>query len=98
MLNDISTMDKNKDATYKEEARRTLVANFRKSIISLYAPYRVSLELAKAKKPFTEGSLGEKCGMEMAKAFGDAKMAEKFESLQFPTKLYREVSLTWENT
>ena len=91
-----STMHENKYATYKEEARHALVADFKKKLkqqtgmfskvlqnqsSSLYASYAVSLELAKAKKPFTEGSLVKKCAMEMAKAFGDAKMAEKFESV-----------------
>ena len=48
---------------------------------SLYASYAVSVELAKANKPVIEGSLVKKCAMEMAKTFGDAKMAEKFESV-----------------
>jgi hypothetical protein len=43
----------------------------------------VSLELAKAKKPFTDANLIKKCAVEMAKAFEDSKMAEKFESVQF---------------
>ncbi|XP_056639745.1 SCAN domain-containing protein 3-like [Diorhabda sublineata] len=41
----------------------------------------MSLELAKAKKPFTDGNLIEKCAVEMAKAFEDSKMAEKFQSV-----------------
>ncbi|CAH1234659.1 unnamed protein product [Diabrotica balteata] len=48
---------------------------------SLHASYAVSLELAKAKKPFTDGNLIKKCAVEMAKAFDDSKMAEKFESV-----------------
>lgn len=45
---------------------------------SLHASYAVSLELAKAKKTFTDGTLIKKCAVEMA--FEDSKMAEKFES------------------
>ena len=60
-----STMHENKYATYKEEARHALVADFKKKLkqqagmfsevlqnqlSSLYTSYAVSLELAKAKK------------------------------------------------
>ncbi|XP_056639733.1 SCAN domain-containing protein 3-like [Diorhabda sublineata] len=41
----------------------------------------VSLERAKAKKPFTDGNLIKKCAFEMSKAFEDSKMAEKFQSV-----------------
>ncbi|XP_076330617.1 SCAN domain-containing protein 3-like [Tachypleus tridentatus] len=44
--------------------------------------YIVFLELARAKKPFIDDSLVKKCAVEMAKAFGNAKIAEKFESVQ----------------
>ncbi|KAK9890202.1 hypothetical protein WA026_010312 [Henosepilachna vigintioctopunctata] len=46
---------------------------------SLYASYVVSLELSRAKKSFTDGNLIKKCAIEMAKAFEDSKIAEKFE-------------------
>jgi hypothetical protein len=45
------------------------------------ASYKVALELAKSKKPFSDGSLVRKCAIEMAKAFGDSGMAEKFETV-----------------
>lgn len=91
-----STMHENKYATYTDESRREVVADLKKQLKqqtgmfskilhsqthSLYASYAVSLELAKAKKPFTDGSLIKKCAIEMAKAFEDSKIAEKFESV-----------------
>jgi hypothetical protein len=45
---------------------------------SLAASYTVALEVAKSKKTFSDGSLVKKCATEMAKAFGDSGMAEKF--------------------
>ena len=47
---------------------------------ALHASYAVSLELAKAKKHFSDGTLVKKCAEEMAKAFGEMKIAEKFET------------------
>jgi hypothetical protein len=47
----------------------------------LTASYAVALELAKTKKPFSDGMLVKKCAVEMAKAFGDNNMAEKFKSV-----------------
>jgi hypothetical protein len=44
------------------------------------ASYAVALELAKSKKPFSDGMLVKKCVVEMAKAFGD-NMAENFQSV-----------------
>lgn len=91
-----STMHENKYATYTDESRRILVADLKKKLKqqtgmfskilhsqthSLYASYAVSLELARAKKPFTDGNLIKKCAIEMAKAFEDSKIAEKFESV-----------------
>jgi hypothetical protein len=48
---------------------------------SLAASYTVALELAKSKKPFSDGSLVKNCATEMAKAFGDNGMEEKFETV-----------------
>ncbi|CAG9830356.1 unnamed protein product [Diabrotica balteata] len=82
--------------TYTNESRRALVADLKKKpkqqtgmfskilhsqTHSLHASYAELLELVKAKKPFTDGNLIKKCAVEMAKAFGDSKMAEKFESV-----------------
>jgi hypothetical protein len=48
---------------------------------TLAASYTVALELAKSKKPFSDESLVKKCAIEMARAFGDSGMAEKFETV-----------------
>ncbi|KAJ8885855.1 hypothetical protein PR048_012061 [Dryococelus australis] len=45
---------------------------------SLYPSRVVSLEIAKVKKLFTDGSLVKRCAIEIAKAFEDVKLAEKF--------------------
>jgi hypothetical protein len=81
---------------YGEEDRNILISELKKKVkqqtgffskishdqsSALYSSYVFSLELAKAKKPFTDGSLVKKCAIEMAKAFGDAKLAEKFDSV-----------------
>ncbi len=48
---------------------------------SVKASYAVSLVLAKAKKTLSEGEIVKQCAIEMAKAFGDEKMAKNFESV-----------------
>lgn len=48
---------------------------------ALYAFYVISPELAIAKKPSAHGSVIKKCAIEMAKAFEDTNMVEKFELL-----------------
>lgn len=48
---------------------------------ALHASYAISLELAKAKKPYTDGVVVKKCAVEMAKVFGDSKMAKHFDSV-----------------
>jgi hypothetical protein len=53
----------------------------RSQTCSLAATYTVALELVKSKNPFSDGSLVKKCAVEMAKAFGDSGMAEKFETV-----------------
>jgi hypothetical protein len=50
-------------------------------ICSLAASYTVVLELAKSKKPFSDGNLVRKCAIKMAKAFGDSGAAENFETV-----------------
>ncbi|XP_071035275.1 zinc finger BED domain-containing protein 5-like [Parasteatoda tepidariorum] len=45
------------------------------------ALHAISLKLAKAKKPYTDGVVVKKCAVEMAKAFGDSKMAKHFDSV-----------------
>ena len=48
---------------------------------SLKASYAVSLELAKAKKPLSDGETVRQCAVEMAKAFGDDNMAKNFKTV-----------------
>jgi hypothetical protein len=81
---------------YDGESRIALVNDFKKKLerqtemftkvakvqtCSLATSYTVALELAKSRKPFSDGSLVNKCTIEMAKAFGDSSMAEKFETV-----------------
>jgi hypothetical protein len=81
---------------YNRESRVAFVNYFKKNLkqqtgmftkvakdqtCSLAASYTVALELAKSKKPFSDGSLVKKCAIEMAKAFSDSGMAEKFETV-----------------
>lgn len=78
------------------EARKVMVTEYKKKLIqqtsmfskvsteneqSLAASYEVSLQLARAKKPFSDGILIKKCAVEMAKRFMQPKLAEKFESV-----------------
>lgn len=48
---------------------------------TLKASYAVSLELAKAKKPFSDGEIVKRRAVEMAKDFGDDNMAKNFETI-----------------
>jgi hypothetical protein len=81
---------------YDGESRVALVNDFKKKLkqqigmfnkvakvqtCSLAAFYTVALEPAKSKKPFSDGSLVKRYAIEMAKAFGDSGMAEKFETV-----------------
>jgi hypothetical protein len=81
---------------YDGESRAALVKDFQKKLkqqtrmftkvamvqtCSLAASYTVALEMAMSKKPFGDGSLVKKCAIEIAKAFGDSGMAEKFETV-----------------
>jgi hypothetical protein len=78
---------------YDGESRVVLVNDFKKKLkqqtrmftkvakvhtCSLAASCTVALELAKSKKPFSDGSLVKKCAIEMAKACADSGMAENF--------------------
>jgi hypothetical protein len=71
---------------YERESRVALVNDSKKKLkqqtgmctkvakvqtCSLAASYTVAFELAKSKKPFSDGSLLKKCAIEMVKAFGD---------------------------
>lgn len=48
---------------------------------ALKASYAVTLELAKAKKPLSDGKLIKRCAIEMAKAFGDNNLVKNFEAV-----------------
>jgi hypothetical protein len=60
------------------------------NISSLTASYKVAVELARCKKLFSDGLLVKKCAVEVAKAFGDTNMVEKFETV--PVSNYRAAS------
>uniref|UniRef100_A0A3B4Z810 DUF4371 domain-containing protein n=1 Tax=Stegastes partitus TaxID=144197 RepID=A0A3B4Z810_9TELE len=45
---------------------------------ALKASYVVTLELAKAKKPLSDGEMVKRCAIEMARSFGDDNMATNF--------------------
>ncbi|XP_078140529.1 general transcription factor II-I repeat domain-containing protein 2B-like [Centroberyx gerrardi] len=68
-----------KGKVQKQQRFFTQAASVQES--SLKASYAVSLQLAKAKKPLSEGEMVKKGAIEMANAFGDAKMAKNFESV-----------------
>lgn len=91
-----TTLHAEKFEKYTGESRSTLVAEYKKKFrhqtqfftkvnsaqnSSLAASYKVSLQLAKAKKPFSDGELVKKCAIEMAKLFDEPKLAEKFETV-----------------
>ncbi|XP_076315887.1 general transcription factor II-I repeat domain-containing protein 2-like [Tachypleus tridentatus] len=91
-----STMIEGKYQKYEGETRKVQIAVFSKRLkqetsmfsklsesqtSALNASYIVSLELARAKKPFIDGTLIKKCVLQMAEVFRDAKIAEKFESV-----------------
>ena len=87
---------KEKYDKYTGAARAAIVADLKRKIhrqqsfftkatttqeSSLKASYVVSLELAKAKKPLSDGEMVKRCAVEMAKAFGDDNMAKNFETV-----------------
>jgi hypothetical protein len=91
-----SSMHREKFNKYDGESRVALVNDFKKKLkqqtemftkvakvqtCSLAASYTVALEVAKSKKPFSDKSLVKKCAIEVAKAFGDSGMTEKFETV-----------------
>ena len=87
---------KEKYDKYTGAARAAIVADLKRKIhrqqsfftkatttqeSSLKASYVVSLELAKAKKPLSDGEMVKRCAVEMEKAFGDDNMAKNFETV-----------------
>uniref|UniRef100_A0A3Q3ISD0 HAT C-terminal dimerisation domain-containing protein n=1 Tax=Monopterus albus TaxID=43700 RepID=A0A3Q3ISD0_MONAL len=65
----LGTLSKVKYAKYTAAARAS----------ALNASYTVALELAKAKKPLSDGEHIKRCAIEMAKAFGDDNLVKNFE-------------------
>ncbi|XP_057203176.1 general transcription factor II-I repeat domain-containing protein 2B-like [Triplophysa rosa] len=91
-----ATAHKEKYERYTGDARTALISDLKGKIhrqqnlftkcmtvqeSSLKASYAVSLVLAKAKKSLSECETVKQCAIEMAKAFGDEKMAKNFESV-----------------
>uniref|UniRef100_A0A3B1INU1 DUF4371 domain-containing protein n=1 Tax=Astyanax mexicanus TaxID=7994 RepID=A0A3B1INU1_ASTMX len=48
---------------------------------AITASYDVALELARAKKPLSDGEVVKRCAVKMAKAFGDNNIAKNFETV-----------------
>lgn len=48
---------------------------------AITASYDVALELARAKKPLSDGEVVKRCAVKMAKAFGDNNTAKNFEAV-----------------
>ncbi|XP_059573054.1 general transcription factor II-I repeat domain-containing protein 2A-like [Alligator mississippiensis] len=55
--------------------------DYTEQLSSAAASYAVTLQLAKAKKPYSDGDLVKKCAIEMARAFGDENMVKNFETV-----------------
>jgi hypothetical protein len=90
------TLHKNKYDKYSGEARTALCSDLKAKLqkqkqsllrpttvqtSSLVASYSVSLELAKSKKPFSDGEIIKRCAIKMALAFGEDKTAKSFETV-----------------
>jgi hypothetical protein len=68
-----------------KKKRSAQVLTFTKSttqqVQSVSASYTVTLAIAKAKKPLSDGTFIKECAVKMAKCFGDEKMVKNFESV-----------------
>ena len=91
-----NTLHKVKYEKYTGAARAAVVADLKSKVhqqqrfftratttqeSALKASYAVSLELAKAKKPLSDGEIVKSCAVEMAKAFGDDNMVKNVETV-----------------
>ena len=89
-------MHKQKYGKYTGAARAAIVADLKGKIhrqqslftkistaqeSALKASYAVTLQLAKAKKPLSDGEIVKRCAIEMAKAFGEDNMVGNFEAV-----------------
>ena len=87
---------KDKYSKYTGDARAAIVADLKSKVksqqslfakvttvqeSSLNASYAVSLELAKSKKPLSDGETVKKCAIVMAKSFGNDAMVKNFETV-----------------
>ena len=90
------TMDKDRYNKYTGVARGAVITDLKGKILrqqrlytkaittqesSLKGSYAVSLELARAKKPLSDGETVKRCVVAMAKAFGDANRVKNFETV-----------------
>lgn len=90
------TKHEEKYKAYVGEAREEIIRNLKRKIkqqtnvfnkipesqkSALHASYAVALQLAKNNKPMSDGIMVKQCAIEMAKAFGDHKMAQHFETV-----------------
>jgi len=88
-----NTLHKAKYEKYTEAARAAIVADLKSKVYkqqqlftnhtgsALKASYAVALELAKAKKPLSDGEIVKRCAMEMARAFGDDNLVQNFDTV-----------------
>lgn len=91
-----NTLHKVKYEKYTGAARAAVVADLKSKVgqqqqfftkattcqeSAITTSYDVALELAKAKKPLSDGELVKACAIKMAKAFGDNNMAKNFEAV-----------------
>lgn len=81
---------------YTEAARAAIVADLKSKVhkqqglftratttqeSALKTSYAVALELAKAKKPLSDGKIVKRCAMEMARAFGEDNPLKNFDTV-----------------
>uniref|UniRef100_A0A3B1JTT5 SPIN-DOC-like zinc-finger domain-containing protein n=1 Tax=Astyanax mexicanus TaxID=7994 RepID=A0A3B1JTT5_ASTMX len=91
-----STLHKVKYEKYTGAARAAVVADLKSKVgkqqhfftkattsqeSAITASYDVALELARAKKPLSDGEVVKRCAVKMAKAFGDNNIAKNFETV-----------------
>lgn len=91
-----TTLHQKKFQQYTGESRTSIITEYKKKLkqqthffknadtgnkCSIAASYEIALEIAKAKKPFSDGVLIKNCAIKMAKQFNETKIAEKFEAV-----------------
>ena len=77
MINIVYTTGEARTAVFNDlkaklqEQKQTLFRPTTAQTSSLMASYSVSFELAKSKKPLSDGEIVKRCGIQMALAFGE---------------------------